>query len=327
MKKIIPFLIAFSLISSQAFAAANDWIITRRDPTNITNLTFFIPTPASSALYMVDITGGTASPKLTLLGSGLSYSGTTLSVSGVPAANVSGLSTVATTGAYSDLSGLPTLASVANSGAYMDLIGRPSLATVATTGAYSDLSGAPSIPAAQVNSDWSAVSGLAQILNKPSLATVATSGAYSDLTGKPSLATVATTGAYSDLTGKPSIPNVTSGGNVTRTPGSCFQVSSTRNALVSYSVDVSTALSLTSGQVGTVAINSYTNSSCTSGLTELDSMQSGISGALVVGLGVANPQTVKVTAWVPSNTYIEIVNTQTTGAPTFAYRKGTEVLY
>lgn len=43
------------------------------------------------------------------------------------------------------------------------------------------------IPAAQVNSDWNAVSGVAQILNKPSLATVATTGAYSDLSGTPTV--------------------------------------------------------------------------------------------------------------------------------------------
>ena len=63
------------------------------------------------------------------------------------------------------------------------------LATVATTGNYSDLNGTPTIPAAQVNSDWDAVSGVAQILNKPSLAAVATSGNYSDLTGPPSVPT------------------------------------------------------------------------------------------------------------------------------------------
>lgn len=97
----------------------------------------------------------------------------------------------------------PTLSTVATTGAYADLSGKPSLATVATTGAYSDLTGKPTIPAAQVNSDWSASSGLAQILNKPTLATVATSGAYADLSGRPSLATVATTGLYSDLTGSP----------------------------------------------------------------------------------------------------------------------------
>lgn len=43
------------------------------------------------------------------------------------------------------------------------------LATVATTGAYSDLSGTPSIPAAQVNSDWNATTGVAEILNKPTI--------------------------------------------------------------------------------------------------------------------------------------------------------------
>ena len=62
-----------------------------------------------------------------------------------------------------------------------------SLATVATSGSYNDLLNKPTIPAAQVNSDWDAVSGVAQILNKPTLATVATSGNYNDLTNKPTI--------------------------------------------------------------------------------------------------------------------------------------------
>jgi hypothetical protein len=53
------------------------------------------------------------------------------------------LADVAKTGAYSDLSGTPTLATVATTGAYSDLSGTPTLATVATTGAYSDLTGEP----------------------------------------------------------------------------------------------------------------------------------------------------------------------------------------
>lgn len=64
------------------------------------------------------------------------------------------------------------------------------LATVATTGSYNDLTDQPTIPSGQVNSDWSADSGVAQILNKPSLAAVATSGSYSDLSDKPSIPTV-----------------------------------------------------------------------------------------------------------------------------------------
>ena len=61
------------------------------------------------------------------------------------AGDVSGLAAVATSGAYSDLSGTPTLATVATTGAYSDLSGTPTLATVATTGAYSDLSGLPTL--------------------------------------------------------------------------------------------------------------------------------------------------------------------------------------
>lgn len=89
---------------------------------------------------------------------------------------------------------------------YSQISGTPTLATVATSGAYSDLTGKPTIPAAQVNVDWNSLSGITQILNKPALATVATTGAYTDLSGKPSLATVATSGSYTDLSSKPTIP-------------------------------------------------------------------------------------------------------------------------
>ena len=55
------------------------------------------------------------------------------------------LADVATSGAYSDLSGTPTLATVATSGAYSDLSGTPTLATVATSGSYEDLIDTPAI--------------------------------------------------------------------------------------------------------------------------------------------------------------------------------------
>jgi hypothetical protein len=44
-----------------------------------------------------------------------------------------------------------------------------SLAIVAFSGDYNDLINQPTIPAAQVNSDWNAVSGVAEILNKPTI--------------------------------------------------------------------------------------------------------------------------------------------------------------
>ncbi len=93
-------------------------------------------------------------------------------------------------GDYNDLTNKPTLATVATSGNYNDLINKPTFAAVATSGSYNDLTDKPTIPTtvgeltndvgyitasqipAQVNADWSATSGVAQILNKPTIPTV-----------------------------------------------------------------------------------------------------------------------------------------------------------
>ena len=91
------------------------------------------------------------------------------------------------------------------------------LATVANTGSYTDLINKPTIPNAQVNSDWNAVSGIAQILNKPTLATVATSGSYNDLSSKPSLGTIASQNSNSiSITGG-SISGTTISGYISTT--------------------------------------------------------------------------------------------------------------
>ena len=92
------------------------------------------------------------------------------------------------------------------------------LATVATTGAYSDLSGTPSIPTktsdltndngfitladvpAQVQSDWTESDSTdpSYIANKPNLAAVATSGDYADLSGTPTINNVPTVTSSDD---------------------------------------------------------------------------------------------------------------------------------
>ena len=131
-------------------------------------------------------------------------------LTGVPS-----FATVATSGSYADLSNKPSLATVATSGSYTDLSGRPSLATVATSGSYSDLSNKPTITA-QVQSDWTAGSGIGQILNKPSLATVATSGSYTDLSNKPTIPAAQVQSDWTAGSGmgqilnKPTIPSASS---------------------------------------------------------------------------------------------------------------------
>lgn len=148
-------------------------------------------------------------------------------------ADVSSLSTVATTGLYSDLTGTPNLATVATTGSYSDLSNKPNLATVATSGSYNDLTNKPSIP-----TKTSDLTNDSNFVASTSLASVATSGSYADLTNKPSiptktsdltndsnfvastsLAAVATTGDYSDLTGTPNLATVATSGLATDLSG------------------------------------------------------------------------------------------------------------
>jgi len=109
-----------------------------------------------------------------------------------------------------------------------------SLAAVATSGDYGDLLNPPTIPAAQVNSDWDAVSGVAQILNKPTIPAAQvnsdwnSSSGVSQILNKPTLATVATSGSYNDLSSKPNIPTVNDA-TITFTQGGTTKGSITLN--------------------------------------------------------------------------------------------------
>ena len=102
------------------------------------------------------------------------------------ASTITGLATVATSGAYGDLTGRPGLAAVATSGAYTDLTGRPSLGTAAPL----------DVPATGDASGTQVVKG-----NDSRLADARTPTAHnqaaSTITG---LAAVATSGSATDLT-------------------------------------------------------------------------------------------------------------------------------
>jgi hypothetical protein len=161
------------------------------------------------------------------------------------ATDITGFATVATSGAYADLSGTPTLATVATSGEYSDLLNKPTLGTASAedvgTGAGDvvQLDGSARLPAVDGSqltnltvdlssgsvSDLgdvavtSATNGDALIFNGTSsqwensaLATVATSGDYTDLSNTPALATVATSGDYTDLSNTPALATVATSG-------------------------------------------------------------------------------------------------------------------
>jgi hypothetical protein len=144
-------------------------------------------------------------------------------------ANSASLATVATSGAYADLSGSPALATVATSGLYTDLSSLPTLGTAAAldvgTSANNvvQLDGSAKLPAvdgsqltgivADVStasvgdlSDVTITSASAnELLKFNGSAWVNASVAYSEVTGTPSLATVATSGSYADLSNTPTL--------------------------------------------------------------------------------------------------------------------------
>ena len=212
------------------------------------------------------------------------------------------LSTVATTGKYSDLTGTPSLATVATTGKYSDLSGTPALSTVATSGKYNDLSGKPNLATVATSGNYN------DLNNKPALATVATSGAYSDLSGKPSipkkvtdlsdarnypkfsdLATVATSGSYNDLINKPPVDTMYN--NLSNNPiaNSTVTNSLDRNVLTDLSVNptVSTTtlkLNTTKTNLKTASSTVYTNIS----LPVASSTQAGIMNSATYDAVTAN---------------------------------------
>lgn len=94
--------------------------------------------------------------------------------------------------AYSPISS--GLAPVATTGAYSDLTGTPTLSTVATSGAYGDLTGTPTIP-----TDVSELADATSLLF---------SGSYTDLTDKPTIYTDSDTASYLSTNGYDTATNI-----------------------------------------------------------------------------------------------------------------------
>lgn len=141
--------------------------------------------------------------------------------------------------------------------------------------------------------------------------------------------TVAVTGAYADLTGKPTIPSVSTStptvSTSNRTLNSCFQVSTVKDAFVSYSIDVDSTVSLSGGAVGQVALTTFTDSGCTTGTSTVSKGKTGLTGTLVVGLTLNNPSTLTLGGVIVRNLYAKLITTNVTGTPTFTMNTTQEV--
>lgn len=118
-----------------------------------------------------------------------------------------------------------------------------------------------------------------------------------------------------------SMPAARSVSTVTPTlNSSAAQISTTRDALVSYHVDLATTLSLTTGQTGTATLSISIDNIT---FTEIARFTNGNSGTLAIGLGLTQTVTGALVGYVPAGYYRKIV---TSGTGTFTSRAGQEIL-
>lgn len=115
--------------------------------------------------------------------------------------------------------------------------------------------------------------------------------------------------------------------SATRSLNSAFQISATQNSTASYSVDIATSLSLTTGQVGTVFLEICPISGFSTGVQELGRFVNGQTGTLTIGLALSQTGTANLSGFIPAGYYARLRTANTTGTPTFTYRSGQEVVY
>jgi len=111
-----------------------------------------------------------------------------------------------------------------------------------------------------------------------------------------------------------------------RTLNTVFQINTARDAFVVYCVDLVTTLSLAGGQLGTVYLETASDSAFTANVRELGEFSNGNTGALTVGLNLTQTTTANLSGRVEAGYYVRLRTKNTTGTPTFTFRNAQENL-
>jgi len=203
------------------------------------------------------------------------------------------------------------------------------------------------VPDPQIQSDWNQTntSSLDYIKNKPSVGsgTVTSIGLVSTdlaVSGSPITnsgsitanlsATGVSAGTYSGVTvdtkGRVSAGTTRSFASPSRSVNTAFQISTTRDAAVSYTVDISTTVSLSGGAVGTVYLEYADDSGFTTNVKEVAHTTNGNTGTLVVGLALTQSASAQLGGIIPAAKYSRLRTSNTTGTPTYGTPVVQEVL-
>lgn len=119
---------------------------------------------------------------------------------------------------------------------------------------------------------------------------------------------------------------VTSQSSATRSLNSAFQISSTRAALVFYSVRITTTVSIGSNQDGDVILEIASDSGFTTNVQTVSIGENGQTISVALALNSVQAQTVVLTGYIPSGYYVRLRTVNNTGTPTYLYRAGQEAL-
>ena len=132
-----------------------------------------------------------------------------------------------------------------------------------------------------------------------------------------------------------------------RSLNNVFQISSSRDALVNYSVEISCVLNLATGEAGIVYLEIASDYSFTSDVQEMarfynqnngsltiftSDVQEVVrfynqnSGSLTIGLNLTQSTASTLSGYVPAGYYCRLRTENAIGTPTFTYRSGQEVL-
>lgn len=239
------------------------------------------------------------------------------------------------------------------SGAYADLTGKPTL----FDGTWASLTGKPTTLAGYGITDGATTSaltsGLATKFNNPtgtntqyirgdgSLATFPTlptgtvtsviagtglSGGTITTSGTISMPNTGTAGTYAvvttDAQGRVTAGRSRSFTYPTRSLNTAFQISTTQDANVNYTIDVTVSALLLAGQSGRVYLEYADNAAMTTNVVIINEAGNSTGGVL----NVTNLNPGNVSGWIPAGKYVRIRTANVSGTPTFTLVRSAEVL-
>lgn len=112
----------------------------------------------------------------------------------------------------------------------------------------------------------------------------------------------------------------------TRTLGTAFQPSSTRTAMVTYSVQINVTASIAGGQNGDVFLEIADDSAFTTNVRQVAVVGLGQTYTLAVAIQGVQPQTGVIQGVVPAGKWARLRSVNNTGTPTYSIRLAQEVL-